>query len=222
LETLKDLERHGIHAIGVGRRVREAHQPAIVRAGEHAVGLLGYYWNRRTAARGKLPGSAMDTPDSLANDITRLRALVDRVVVTVHWGVPYDRQPSPADQEKARLMISLGADIVIGHHPHIIQQVEIFKNRPIFYSIGNFAFGTGNSHAESMVLGVDFQSSQTVVDLFPAYARNRDPRINYQPKIMTGAISERALEHLRSLSPDGQLIRIADGIGRLTVPLRIQ
>lgn len=218
LESLKYLKKHGIHAIGIGRREKDAHQPAIVQAGEHTVGLLGYYWNRRTAARGKRPGSAMDTPEALAQDIARLRPLVDRVVVTVHWGVPYDREPSITDQEKARLMISLGADIVIGHHPHIIQKVEVFQNRPIFYSVGNFAFGTGNSHAESMVLGVDFQPDQTVIDMFPAYVRNRDPRINYQPKIMTGEISVRVLEHLKSLSTEGQKIQINDGIGRLSVP----
>jgi hypothetical protein len=162
----------------------------------------------------------MDTPEALAKDLARLRPLVDRVVVTVHWGVPYERQPSAADQEKARMMISLGADIVIGHHPHIIQQVEVFQNRPIFYSVGNFAFGTGNSHAESMLLGVDFQPAETVVDIFPSYVRNRDPRINYQPKIMTGDISVRMLEKLKSLSSDGRQIQINDGIGRLSIPYR--
>jgi hypothetical protein len=134
--------------------------------------------------------------------------------------VPYERQPSESDRKKARLMISLGADIVIGHHPHIIQQVELVAGRPILYSLGNFAFGTGNSHAESLIVGVDFQVEQTVVDLFPAYVRNRDPRINYQPKIMTAEIAERVLEQLRSLSDDGRAIEINDGIGQWIVPFQ--
>jgi len=214
-ETLTSLKKHGIHAIGVGKDVASAHQPAIVRAGEHTVGLLGYYWNRRTAARKEKPGSAMDTPDHLAADIERLRPLVDRLVVTVHWGVPYEREPSQADHEKAQLMISLGADIVIGHHPHIMQEVEVFQGRPIIYSIGNFAFGTGNSKAESLLVGVQFQAHQTITDFYPVYVKNRDPRVNYQPKIMTGESATESLRRLAGLCSDSSLLKIENGVGRL-------
>lgn len=220
LETLKSLEQHGIHAIGVGANRALAHQPAIMRAGQHTIGLLAYYWNRRTAAQKDLPGSAIDSPRHLEADIRRLRRLVDRVVITVHWGVPYERQPSDADREKAAQMISLGADLVIGHHPHIIQEVEIIEGRPVLYSLGNFAFGTGNSNAESLLVGVDFRSEQTVIDLFPAYVRNRDPRVNYQPKILTGAMAKNVLENLRTLSRDGQSIQVEAGVGKLVIPYR--
>lgn len=215
IETLKSLKKHHIHAIGAGRDVNSAHQPAIIRAGQHTVGLLGYYWNGRTSAKKNKPGSAMDTPEHLAADIGRLRPLVDRLVVTVHWGVPYEREPSAADREKARLMVSLGADIVIGHHPHIMQGIELVNDRPILYSVGNFAFGTGNSKAESLVVGVDFRTDATLIDFFPAYVKNRDPRVNYQPKIMTGAAAGETLKRLRSLSPDSEAIEVQNGIGRL-------
>ncbi|TKA98635.1 MAG: CapA family protein, partial [Mesorhizobium sp.] len=109
------------------------------------IGLLGYYWNRRTAARGDLPGSARDLPELVERDLARLRPLVDRIAVMVHWGIPYQRQPTEEDRIKARQFIDLGADAVIGHHPHILQPVEIYRGRPILYSVGNFAFGSGNS-----------------------------------------------------------------------------
>ena len=67
-----------------------------------------------------------------------------------HWGLPYQRQPTEQDRMKARQFIELGADAVIGHHPHILQPIEINKNRPILYSVGNFAFGSGNSRGESI------------------------------------------------------------------------
>ncbi len=215
-ETLKSLSKHGIHAIGVGLDSEAAHRPAIMQAGPHSVGLLGYYWNTRTSARKNKPGSAMDTPERLAADIGKLRRLVDRVVVTVHWGVPYDRQPSDADRDKARLMIELGADIVIGHHPHIMQEIELIDGRPVLYSIGNFAFGTGNSKAESLLVGVDFQDHETIVDFYPAYVKNRDPRVNYQPKVMTGPTADEALSRLANLSADSGQIKINNGVGRLT------
>lgn len=214
-ETLVSLAKHGIHAIGVGENETSAHEPAIVRAGEYSVGLLGYYWNRRTAARKGKPGSAMDTPEHLTADIERLRPLVDRLVVTVHWGVPYQREPNFEDREKAHLMVSLGADIVIGHHPHIMQQVEVFQGCPIIYSVGNFAFGTGNSKAESLLVGVRFQPDQTITDFYPVYAKNRDPRVNYQPKIMTGPSATKALERLAGLCADRESLQIEHGVGRL-------
>ncbi len=219
-ETLKSLRKHGIQAIGVGLNLGKSHQPAIMQAGPHVVGLLGYYWNGRTAARRHRPGSAMDTPEHLAADIAKLRPLVDRLVVTVHWGVPYEREPNAEDREKARLMISLGADLIIGHHPHIMQEIELIEDRPVIYSVGNFAFGTGNSCAESLVVGVDFQPNSTIVDFFPAYVKNRDPRVNYQPKIMTGNAADAALQRLSGLSVDSALIKIQNGVGRLTQPFQ--
>jgi poly-gamma-glutamate capsule biosynthesis protein CapA/YwtB (metallophosphatase superfamily) len=217
-ETLNSLRKHGIHAIGAGTNRQTAHQPAIMRAGSLTVGLLGYYWNGRTAARRDVPGSARDTTETLTRDLTLLRGLVDRVVVTIHWGVPYEREPSFENREKARLMISLGADVIIGHHPHIMQGIELIDDRPVIYSVGNFAFGTGNSKAESLVVGVQFKADETMVDFFPAYVKNRDPRINYQPKIMSGISAEQSLNRLRSLSTDGSFIEIEDGIGRLRQP----
>jgi len=74
---------------------------------------LADYWNKRTSAKEKLPGSAMDTKEKLAQDIHNLRPLVDRIVVNFHWGVPYERIPSVKDQEKARFAIDCGADVII-------------------------------------------------------------------------------------------------------------
>src|SRR5207237_1282226 len=81
------------------------------------IGLLGYYWNRRTAATADQPGSAMDPAAALETDIRALRGRTDRIVAIFHWGVPYVREPSPEDRAKARLAIDLGADVVVGHHP---------------------------------------------------------------------------------------------------------
>ncbi|GAC1499716.1 MAG: hypothetical protein NVS1B6_05790 [Steroidobacteraceae bacterium] len=83
--------------------------------------------------------------------------MVDRVVGTFHWGETYQRLPCAADVAKARLAIDLGADVVIGHHPHIVQPYEIYRQRLIFYSIGNFTFGSGNSRAEGLLLELSFE-----------------------------------------------------------------
>jgi hypothetical protein len=219
LETLEALAKSGVVAIGAGPNNQAAHAPAILQAGPYRVGLLGYYWNRRTSARAKLAGSAMDPAEDLAADIGGLRKQVDRVVVTFHWGVPYVREPSPEDRVKARLAIDCGADLVIGHHPHIIQSFEVYRNRPIFFSVGNFAFGSGNSRGESLLLAVRFEQDRTTIQVYPVYVKNRDPRVNYQPKILRGAGAARILAMLSQLSNEhGLLMKIEKGRGVLELP----
>jgi poly-gamma-glutamate capsule biosynthesis protein CapA/YwtB (metallophosphatase superfamily) len=200
VETLEALDQAGVAAVGAGVDERAAHTPVIRVTGGVRVGVLGYYWNRRCAARGSLPGSAMDPPQALAADIGALRPQVDRVIVTFHWGVPYERQPSSTDQAKARLAVDYGADVVIGHHPHIVQPAELYRGRPIFYSVGNFAFGTGNSRAEGLAVGVRFEAQQTIVEVYPLYVKNRDPRVNYQPQVLRGRAAERVLRQLLETS----------------------
>jgi hypothetical protein len=183
------------------------------------VGILAYYWNRRCAATSSLPGSAMDPPEALEEDIRSLRARADRIVVTFHWGIPYDRTPSAEDRAKARFAVDCGADVVLGHHPHVLQPFEIYRGRPIFYSVGNFAFGSGNSRAEGCLIGIRFDDHATTATIYPLYVKNRDPRVNYQPKLLRGITARRILLRLaRSSGPAGELLKIGDYHGSLVLP----
>jgi len=221
LETLRALSAAGITAVGAGVDRAHAHRPAIVHAGPLRVGVLGYYWNRRTSATESEPGSAMDPPEALHADITALRDSVDRVVVTFHWGVPYERDPSPEDRAKARLAIQLGADIVVGHHPHVIQPFEVCEGCPIFYSVGNFAFGSGNSRAEGLLLAIRFDEERTRTEVYPLYVKNRDPRVRYQPKVMVGEAGQRCLTCLAEVSGDSGAHLVLDGLcGVIDLPRR--
>ncbi len=216
LETLDVLSDARVSALGAGVNERAAHLPVIRQAGPLRIGLLGYYWNRRTAATADQPGSAMDLPESLEADIRRLRDQVDRIVVTFHWGVPYEREPAPEIRAKAHFAVDCGADTVVGHHPHIVQPFEIYRGYPIFYSVGNFAFGSGNSRAEGLLIGFRYEEKSTVVSVYPLYVKNRDPRVDYQPKVLTGEAGERALSELAKISGiSGALMKIKDGRGNL-------
>lgn len=218
-ETLDALARAGIGRIGAGLDSADAHAPVILQAGPYRVGLLGYYWNRRTAATADQPGSAMDTPEALERDLRDLRRRADRIVVTIHWGVPYEREPAAEVRAKARLIIDCGADAVIGHHPHIVQPFELYRGRPIFYSVGNFAFGSGNSRAESLLVGLSFAEDRTLVRIYPVYVKNRDPRVNYQPRVLRGAAAARQLSRLAAISgPSGTLLKTDSGRGLLDLP----
>lgn len=72
--------------------------------------------------------------------INNLVSLTDFIVVNIHWGNEYQHNQNKLQKQVAYKLIDAGVDVVIGHHPHVIQGIEIYKNKPIFYSLGNFIF----------------------------------------------------------------------------------
>lgn len=219
LDTLEALARAGVDALGAGVDDKAAHTPVIREAARKRIGLLSYYWNPRCAATERLPGSARDSPEKLEADIRGLREQADRILVMFHWGNPYQLKPLPEDRAKARFAVDCGADAVVGHHPHVIQPFEVYRGRPIFFSIGNFAFGSGNSRAEGLMIGLRFEDEKTSACVYPLYVKNRDPRVAYQPKVLKGDGAEQKLRHLASSSgASGELLRIERGVGRLDLP----
>lgn len=81
----------------------------------------------------------------LADDIKKQKEKVSLVIVSFHWGTENKEEPDPEQRELARFAIDQGADLVVGHHPHVLQPLELYKGRYIIYSLGNFVFG-GNSN----------------------------------------------------------------------------
>jgi poly-gamma-glutamate synthesis protein (capsule biosynthesis protein) len=86
-----------------------------------------------------------DTVSRIINDnlqilIEEAKKNADIIIVNFHWGIEYQPQPSVRQKELAQLAINTGADAVIGHHPHVIQPLEYYQGKPIFYSLGNFVF----------------------------------------------------------------------------------
>ena len=218
LETLAVLRDAGVCVVGAGVDQAAAHRPAILVTPTATVGVLGYYWNRRCAARGRLPGGAMDDAASLERDIPALRRQVDLLIVTCHWGIPYEREPSQAERQRAHLAIDLGADAVVAHHPHVIQPFELHRGRPIFYSVGNFAFGSGNSKAEGLLVGFRREPAYFAIEIYPLYVKNRDPRVNYQPKLLRGRSARRVLGRLFERSDMGGAV-VAHEEARATLRL---
>ncbi len=91
------------------------------------------------------------------------------IIAVLHWGREYQTRPSPRQQADARLLIDAGADAVVGHHPHVLQPVEAYRGRPIFYSLGNLVFDQKDSLTrQSMMVRMVFASdSLQSAELFP-------------------------------------------------------
>ncbi len=83
-------------------------------------------------------------PENFLSNVSKLAAddTCDTVIAYIHWGIERDEFPQDYQRTLARQLIDAGADIVIGAHPHVLQGIEYYKGRPIFYSLGNFIFGS--------------------------------------------------------------------------------
>lgn len=92
--------------------------------------------------------------NNVFQEISRLRSEVDVLIVTPHWGVEYQKEPTTKMKEWAHAFIDSGADVVVGTHTHIVGDTEMYKGKKIYYSIGNFAFDQYFSKATSQGLAV--------------------------------------------------------------------
>jgi len=107
--------------------------------------------------------------DEVEKLIKKGKEISDYVIVNIHWGTEYKPTSNARQQYLAHLFIDNGADIIIGHHPHVIQEMEIYNNKPIFYSLGNFIFDQYWSTPTQVGLGVGLvlYKDQISTYLFP-------------------------------------------------------
>ena len=146
-DTISYLDSIGIQHVGAGRSASEARMPAIIRANGKQIALLGYYGGGEAPKATRWTAGVADRRVSqIHRDIERIRRenSADYVVVNLHWGAEKADTPDRDQIEFAHAVIDAGADIIIGHHPHVLQGIERYKSGVIVYSLGNFVFG-GNS-----------------------------------------------------------------------------
>ncbi len=139
VDSPKHLEEHGILSVGVGGTDLEAREPKVITRKGVSVAFLAY---SQFAPKKSIPAVARLDEDLVIKDIQSIRTsnAADIIVVTVHWGDEYETQENVDQQRLARLFVDAGADIIIGHHPHVLQSVEEYNNGLIAYSLGNFIF----------------------------------------------------------------------------------
>lgn len=144
-ETLENLDRVGVAHAGTGRDQDAAYQPAIIRINGLTVAFFAVtqVWNLGVFAEVEAHEHvAWADFARLRLALTRARAECDFVVLSYHGGEEYLEVPLQKTQNFVDQVMSLGVDIVIGHHPHVPQGVAWYGARPVFYSLGNFVFDT--------------------------------------------------------------------------------
>lgn len=132
----------------------------------------------------------------------------DLIISSMHWGIEYDYEQSKEQVKMAHYLIDNGVDLVIGHHPHIIQGIEKYHNKYIIYSLGNFSFG-GNQKPRDFDTFIwqqtfTFKNNELQLDdninIIPAYLSSIKNANNYQPIIIEGEEKIRVLNKIMKYS----------------------
>lgn len=168
------------------------------------VGFVGYErWNH----------SASDA----INGVKAAREQCDLVIASVHWGQEYHYTPENAQKKLGRQLIDAGADLVIGHHPHVIQGIEQYNGKYIIYSLGNFCFG-GNTNPDDKDCYIFQQEFVMTADgptdggirIIPCSVSSKSNTNDYHPTPLTGDKADKLMQKILKLSDFENLILLED------------
>lgn len=217
LDTIELLESSGIRTLGAGKSRSEARKPVFIEKGWTKLGFLGYSDFPPEGYMYDEDKADVARPDmkTLSEEIRTAAEQCDFLVVSFHWGKEFDSYPGDRQREMAHAAIDSGAGLVIGHHPHVLQGVEKYKGKLIFYSLGNFVFD------RQLPKGTD---ESVMLDIAVTDGRYKEARLipvriaECRPVIVQGEEAEDILGRYAGLSEGyGVDIDIAEGIGYIRI-----
>jgi poly-gamma-glutamate synthesis protein (capsule biosynthesis protein) len=142
LEQMSLLNEKSIQFVGAGRNTDEAFHPIYLAQKDTRIAILAFN-NRETwitNANKSSAGTAYFDKNLISKALKNAQERSDLMIVLPHWGNEYETKHSTLQEEYAKFFIDNGADIVIGNHPHVTQDTQEYKDKKIYYSLGNFVF----------------------------------------------------------------------------------
>ncbi len=219
-QTLEACREADIATVGAGTTLEEARRPVMLERRGQRLGVLAYCTPGSGAASSRRPGVCAFDRERVREDLRALRPRVDWLVVHAHWGSMYVDDPPPRVLDWAALLEQEGADLVIGHHPHVLQGFERRGRMLVLYSLGDLAFdpSSGDFYAEvgrakrrlGAVATVAFAREGAGIRFAPL-AQEAD----FAPRLARGEEAALVLGRLRSLCETlpGARSRFASGSG---------
>jgi len=192
--TVELLRSSGIAPSGGGHALAEAHRPAVVTTPRLTFAFCSYTAAESLTATSDAPGHTAWGLELLREDLARAAELAEVVVVSLHAGDEYAPRENSLQRDFARAAINAGADIVVGHHPHVLQPVEVYRGRLICYSLGNYVFDQPWNYDATQTAAVEvlFRGGEPR----RAYIHPLQINANFQPEPVEGLAAEEILRRL--------------------------
>jgi poly-gamma-glutamate synthesis protein (capsule biosynthesis protein) len=179
-QTMDYLNEYGIAFAGMGNNLAEADALTFIERGGLRIGFLAYTqivpwgaWRATEDSPGINPLTTEGDFERAAQTVAAARELCDFLIVSVHFGTEYTHNVTTLQRRTAHLLIDAGADMIWGHHPHVLQPIEFYNDRLIFYSTGNFVFYKRDSDAGRTALFevIIDQNGAVSARMYPVYIR---------------------------------------------------
>lgn len=159
VETMEHLRRLGIAFCGAGMTEQDARSPTFLTVNGLRMAFVGFsHFSPEGIVRlPEAPTIAVLGKTGLLEEIARARKQSDVVIVSLHGGREYATEPTAGQRTLAKEAVAAGADLVIGHHPHVLQPVEVMQREPgrnalVAYSLGNFVFDSRQPKSNETVI----------------------------------------------------------------------
>lgn len=219
-DTIDLLDRNRIAHAGAGANSREAWRPAIVNRNGKRVAYLAFSYIEPGGfvADSDSAGiaGAKEKADEIAAAVRSAKSRADFVIVSFHWGVEYTDYPIDEQRDLGHTAIDAGADMVAAHHPHVIQGIEVYKDKLIAYSLGDFVFDHySRKTGEAFILEAKLNRRKTLsARAIPVYLTESG-----KPQVVTGDNADSILGRLKNISSGfGTRMRISNSIATLQLP----
>jgi poly-gamma-glutamate synthesis protein (capsule biosynthesis protein) len=147
--TLEALDENRIAHVGAGTSAASARQAVRLRVGSTSLTIINVAEGEEAKSLADGPGVAPLDVDHVRQQIAWEKSQSDLIFVIIHAGVERLPIPSPSIVRRFRMIAEAGADLIVGHHPHVVQGMELHQGVPIFYSLGNFVFKRGHNPREN-------------------------------------------------------------------------
>lgn len=171
VDTLKQCKKHGIETVGAGTSLKEARKAMIIRGDDLKLGILNVCEHESSIATKNTPGAAPYDFSYLFEDIANLKDQVDKIVVIIHGGKEHYQLPTPRMKREYHMILDFGADIIVNHHQHCYSGYEKYKEKLIFYGLGNFFFEShykvNGKWTKGLLLKLDIRKEKTDFELIP-------------------------------------------------------
>jgi Putative enzyme of poly-gamma-glutamate biosynthesis (capsule formation) len=192
-DTLNYLKKEKINHTGAGENIKKAIAPIYVKKNGQRIAVIAASrvipFNTWFADKNKSGVASTYNPELIKNTIKEAHKKSDIIVVYVHWGNEKVEYPIKVQKDLAKLYIDNGADIVIGSHPHVLEGIEIYKNKVIAYSLGNFVFT--DKKKDTMIFNITIKNKKiTSLKIIPCEIQNYKPVIIKDKKKYADFISK--------------------------------
>ena len=174
-DIIKFLKDNNIESFGAGDTIDIAQKAFFYEENRIEYGVISFGWEVISCKAATQTSKGVN-PLRYKNVVFQAQEFIKKhptkkLIIIFHWDYEFELYPQPAHRQLAFELIDMGVNAIIGHHPHIVQGFEVYKNKPIFYSLGNFYFPDANyngyemSYSEDAKNGLCVELSEDVRDI---------------------------------------------------------